>query len=382
MSILAHRSWCVVKNGGAKADGVADDWAAIMACLGAAKEIGGCVRIPAGLYRITKPLGFSGVRQSVSILGEGSGVVAIFCDSGNSGLVMSFEQWGARQTANLSVQGVTFVQMGLGGTAVRVSYGEPAQTSEHFRAGPRFCDVQVAGSDDSGFECAVELGGVWNAQITDCFFSGCSRGGDWNALSGAAIRVRRMCVNLHISNTRANFFAVGIDYAAEGGPNTEGIFCSNCSMVAVKRGVWLRGNPATTHARVSTLTWMGGMIELRVGGVTDGSAAFHLDRVWTALIAGTQMLCETLDCPTPTYGVFADTCQGVVVQGCDINAFRNGVWIQGQSAGNVTQGCTFKNTSLHVLYGEGVQNSRSSGHSAADRSLSVYAAEESCSMAN
>jgi hypothetical protein len=351
-----------VRKNGAVNTGRVDCWAAFQMAINDAAACGGCVYIPPGDYLISKPLVGFDLERNFSIIGDGAGVSVLVGATGNNLLTLDFLQTGARQLAGVTIEGVGFRARGECGKAISIGYGVPKVTIEHRRRSVVIRNVEVVSGDDGNWAGGIEIASAWNVTLSDIVVSGFDGAGNWNELRGVGIQFRRMCVNAHLTNVRCCFWAVGLDYEAGGGPNTEGIFCSNCSMVAVKRGVWIRANPDAPHARVSTLTWMGGMIECRVGGVTGGSAAFHFSRVWTALIKGCQMLAETLDSVETTYAVFAENCHGVVLQACDLNAWHKGVWVQGESRAILSAGNTFTNCWQQTYFGPGVARSRSYGH--------------------
>jgi len=162
-------------------------------------------------------------------------------------------------------------------------------------------------------------------------------------MAGSGLSLEGLCVNTHISNSRFNFWATGL-YGHGVEHNHEGIFCSNNSMVGVKRGVWLAGNPAVGLApRIHSFQWQGGMIENRAGGVVGGVAAFHLQHVWSASIQGCQMITETMDTPEPTYGVIPQDCRRVMVSGCEINAYHRPFYSTGVAEGHVVVGNSLPN---------------------------------------
>lgn len=347
---------------GAKADGLHDDSAAINAAIEAAILRQGSVELPPGRYLWTQPGDFLIRRNQLAIVGRSPNVSRLIVP-GNNGPRFVLEQDNIHQPFGLHLEGLSFCALGAmgSGTALRVTAGRPVASNEHYDSPLRIRNVSVRSSSGGWWSNGIEVEGVWNPLLQDVFISGNSCGMDWNAMRGAAVNLRGMCVNAHLDNVRANFWAEGIKVHAES-HNTEGIFCSNCSMVAVKRGVWLRGNPAAGAGRISTFTWHGGLIENRVGGVKGGSAAFHLEHVWTALIQGSQMITETMETLEETYGVIPQDCHGVVVTGCDINAYKKGVFTTGACRSINVHGNTFTNCPTQVEFTPGTTNSRSAGN--------------------
>jgi hypothetical protein len=204
--------------------------------------------------------------------------------------------------------------------------------------------------------------------MTDCFISGGSFGGSWNNLSGRGIALHRSCVNSHFVNCQCNFWATGFHYDTGLGPNdhnTEGLFFSNCSFVAVLKGVHITANPnyligTVPVPRVSSFIWNGGIIELRSIGTPGGSAAFHLVRVNEIMINGTMMLNDTVD--LTSYAIFADACNTMSVVGCNVYSFTYGYLTTGTCRAVVTSSSTFVNCVTQVVYSPDTTESRSFGH--------------------
>ncbi len=350
---------------GAWGNGMKDDTAALQLALGLAVSASGCLYIPAGTYKLTRPLTLNNCAKRIAIRGDGENVSVLEVHGGGGALDFTFAQNGARQPWGLNLQNVGFHAVGVAGTAIRISYGNPDTTIDHRQPSTVIRNVSVVSDDVGQWTNGIDITAAWNCKLTDVYVSG----GDpvamnWNTLSGHGIQMNRMCINSHLSNVQCNNWAVGFYYNAAGGRNTEGLFFTNCSFVAVKRGVWICGNPAIEDApRVSTFTWTGGMIECRVKGVTTGSAAFHLQHIWTALIMGCQMLAETVtENGTDTYGVVAQNSSGIVVTACDINAFIFGVATTDVCRAINIHGNTFTNVANQVVFNPGTVQSRSYGH--------------------
>ena len=347
---------------GAIGDGTHDDSAAIQAALEAAAAVSGSLYIPAGRFRISRPVGLLGLQSQVAIRGDGPNVSVLVAYDGTDVLRLGFEQLGATQPWGLNLSDVGFQAVGRAGTAITVSYGNPEMTSDHYRPSTVLRSVIVSSDQFGSWSNGINITAAWNITFSDVFISGDSAGGDWNAMSGHGIQLNRFCVNAHFSNVRCNFWAAGFFYHAEDGGNTEGIFFSNCSFIGTKRGVWITGDASAPAPRVSTMTWTGGLIECRVAGVEGGSAAFHLVNVWTALITGVQMIAETLPTTHTTYGIFADNCAGLVVTGCDVNAWHYGLFTVGECRALNSHGNTYTNCETQNCFNHGTVASRSFGH--------------------
>jgi hypothetical protein len=347
---------------GAVGDGAHDDSAAIQSALEAAVAANGCLYIPAGRFKTTSPIALEGLQSQVAIRGDGPNISVLQAHDGNDVLRLGFEQLGAMQPWGLNLMDVGFRAVGRAGTAITVSYGNPDVTSDHYRPSTVLRNVVIASDHLGSWSNGINITAAWNITMADVSVSGDSAGGNWDVMSGSGIHLNRLCVNAHFSNVRCNFWATGIFYHAEGGGNTEGLFFSNCSLIAVQRGVWITGNGGEPTPRVSTVTWTGGLIECRVGGVAGGSAAFHLVNVWTALITGVQLIAETLPTTHTTYGLFLDNCAGLVLTGCDINAWHYGLFTVGACRAINSHGNTYTNCEIQNCFNQGAVASRSFGH--------------------
>lgn len=343
-------------------DGIADDTDALQWMIDQSLDGLSAVVLAAGRYKITRPL----VRIShskIAIRGAGDNVSVIVAHE-TSAMIFHFGQVGQDQPHGVRLLDIGFEAVGRCGTAIAISYGNPVATTDHSQASTVLRNVSVVSGPGGSWSNGLDIEAAWNVTMSDVYVSGSSAAGVWNNLAGDGIRFRRMCVNAHLVNVRCNFWSTGLRYDAAGGGNTEGLFCSNCSMVGVKRGVWITGNPDAAAPRVSTLTWTGGMIECRVTGVADVSAAFYLEHVWTAMITAVQCLAESV--PTEagknTYGFLVVQCAGVVVNACDINAWNYGFHTALACKAIAVTNCTFTNAEKQVIFAPGCEDSRSYGH--------------------
>ena len=342
---------------GAKGDGSHDDTKAVSSALSNATAADGCAEFPPGTYRIRESMISLMGNHSLSLRGYGPGVSRLIFE-GFDGPTFLMEQDGIHQPYGLDISGLSFNAGAPNcGRGLKVSMGQPSASNEHGGCPLRLRDVEVRSNAHSYWTEGIEIEGVWNPKLEDVFVSGGSYGGDWKQMVGAGIRLRGMTVNAHLSNVRTNFWSTGLQVHAEN-YNTEGVFCSNCSMVAVKRGVWIRGNPAVGAGRIHTLQWQGGMIENRFGGVTGGLAAFHLEHTHGVSIMGCQMIPETKQCLEPSYGVIAQSCRNVQIQGCEINAYHNGVLTTDICSGFNIIGNNFPYTDAPVTFTSGTQASQ------------------------
>ncbi len=328
---------------GAVGDGIADDSQAFNNAISASlRQKMGCVFLfPGDYYCPRVPVEYFLDKTRLSIMGLGANVSRLFL---NSGLRFAQTQEHINQPNALNISDIGLhASHPDSGIALTISYGNPSISTEHSFAGPRIRGVSVVSAGDNAWNNGILLEGVWNPTLDDVFISGSSAGGNWNNMRGSGVELRGMSVNAHLSNVRTNFWATGLlAHGVRNNKNTEGIFCSNCDMVGVQRGVWIAGDPSIqTAPRIHTLNWVGGMIENRVGGVTGGSAAFHLQNVWGASIVGCTMLTETWDCPTTSYGIIAQDSRRIIMKACDVTAYHHAFYTTGPCKAMVVQGNTF-----------------------------------------
>jgi hypothetical protein len=249
-----------------------------------------------------------------------------------------------------------------------VTYGSPSFTNDHSEPSVVIRNVSICSDDANRWSNGIDLTSAWNIRLTDCFISGGSFGGAWSNLTGHGIALHRSCVNSHIVNCHCNFWATAFHYDTGTGPNdhnTEGLFFSNCSFVAVLKGVHITGNPNyligdVPVPRVSGFVWQGGLVELRSIGTPGGSAAFHLVRVNESMISGAMMINDTID--LTSYAIFADSCSTLSVVGCNVYSYTYGFLTTGVCRAVVTSSSTFVNCSTQVVYSPDTVESRSFGH--------------------
>jgi hypothetical protein len=356
----------------AAGDGSANDTAALQTALNDAQAVNGCVYFPAGVYLITQPLSFrppdSPGRRNLSLKGDGPNISVIKASDGIDGLDFVFAQNGGAQPWGVAIMDLGFQTDGVAGTAIRVNYGTPAFTNDHSAPSVTIRNVSICSNEANGWSNGIDITSAWNVRLTDCFISGRSFGGAWGKLSGRGIALHRSCVNSQFVNCHCNFWATAFHYDTGTGAsdhNTEGLLFSNCSFVAVLKGVHIVANPNyligdVPVPRVSGFIWQGGLIELRSIGTPGGSAAFHLVRVNEAMINGTMLLNDTFD--LTSYAIFADTCSTLSVVGCNVYSFPYGFLTTGTCRAVVTSSSTFVNCATQVVFSPATVESRSFGH--------------------
>lgn len=338
------------KEFGLAGDGIADDTNAFRDMHGEAQLHRRAIYLPYGDYRITDDLSLS-CDNPVVIYGDSQQASRLLFDN-CPGLLYSFYQHGIQQPVGIVMRNLGLSARGACGAGLSISYGNPSITNDHYRGAVSLRDVSIESNDLGHWNTGVKINGAWNATLDNVYASGNPAGGVWNDMAGAGLVLEGMCVNTHVTNSRFNFWATGV-YAHGIEHNHEGMFFTNCSIVAAKRGVWIAGNPAiSTAPRISSFSWQGGLVECRVGGVYGGSAAFHLQNVWDAFIGGAHMVAETLDCPETTYGVIAQDCEAVTVNSCGINAFSRGFLSTGGCRGLCVTGNVFTSTGVPVTFSQ------------------------------
>lgn len=340
------------KDFGLVGNGIADDTNAFLDMHGEAQLQRRAIYLPYGEYLIADDLSLS-CDAPVVIYGDSQQASRIMFDN-CPGLLYNFYQHGIQQPVGISMRNLGLAARGACGNGLSISYGNPTTTNDHYRGAVNLRDVAIESNDQGHWNGGLKLDGVWNATLDNVYASGNPCGGVWNDMAGSGLSLEGLCVNLKASNCRFNFWATGV-YAHGITHNHEGLFFSNCSMVAVKRGVWVKGNPeymagSMPAPRIHTFNWMGGMIENRCNGVTGGLAAFHLEHVWSSAIIGCQMITDTLETLENSYGVIAQNCKRIMVQGCEINAYTFPIANTDVAEENVATGNTFPNCRHGVMH--------------------------------
>lgn len=348
---------------GANPDGITDSSDAIEAAILAAVGCSGAVFVPPGTFLATRQMGFPTTATRITIFGVGSNVSVLLFKECN-GIDMEFAQdVNGKQPYGLVLRNVGLKPLGKSGVALRVSYGEPTITSDHAHESSAFENVQIISDTEGAWDGGIILESGWNLTLNNVWCSGDDCGGDWSKLHGFGLSLLGMTVNCHVQNCRFNFWDTGVAQFSTNERNSEGLFCSNNSMVAVKCGYDIRGI-AEGAGRISTFTLVGGLVEVRDVPLLAQQQAIRLERVWTALITGAQFLSNAVSDNTAhiTYGILAVNSAGVVVSACDINAFNYGFHSAAECRALAVTGCTFTNTAKQIIFPDGTSGSRSFGH--------------------
>lgn len=324
---------------------------------------GGGLYFPAGTYRITAQITIANNSNvNISIYGDGQNSSIIRQDSiGANGFSITFANSGILQPSRANIRDLGF-QTGsvAAGTAIVVTYGSPASTSSHYNEGLTVTNVTIKSSDTGYWNTGIDLQNGWNAKITNCTISGGSQGGVWASLVGSGIRLRGSCVNTHILNNQMNFFYTGLYYEAGGAgagyPNTEGLFCSNNSVVACRRGAWLQGNLTATSPWITGFQWTGGLIELR-GGI----AGLQLEGCSQARVGNAYIIDGATG--AGAIGVYMGTCEDIIIDGNQFYALDFGAVTVGVCQFITVSNNVFRGGGAQVTFADGATECTSSGNS-------------------
>lgn len=351
---------------GAKGDDLNNDFVPIQAAITKAKaSTTGTVYFSAGNYRISAVLVVpSSPAGNISFVGDGPNVSTIIAAPGIApafnALEANFVDNGILQDNRITITGLGFRTLKNGGTAITVSYGNPAVTQNHLNQSVLIDNVSVK-SDGSSANWAngIDIMSAWSCQISNTFISGNPQGTVWANLTGDGIRMRRSCVNSQISNVQVSFFLNAFHWTAEGvaatDVNTEGLTFSNCIFTAVQRGTYIEGNPnaivgGLPAPRVSGLSWNGGVLDLRAT-----RSGFDLINVQDFMVSNTMIVTEAV----AGVGLTCSTCSNGTISNIDFNAVGLGLVTQGICDKISIYGCSFTNTNSQVSFSSQTTNSRS-----------------------
>ena len=176
--------------------------------------------------------------------------------------------------------------------------------------------------------------------------------GYYSGLTGVGIYMTGFCTNNHFSDVDACFWDTGYKYTAGGAVWMEGTFFSNCSMVSIRTGVDIAGDGGT---RVSLVTWVGGLIELR-----GGREAFKLVNV-EDFMASSMMIIQA-DAIGNHYAIYGAALRGASITGVNFYAMANGVKLLTGSRQVVVSSCEFRGGGGHFVADSGVSGCRCFGN--------------------
>jgi hypothetical protein len=348
-----------VRQFGALGDGTTNDTIAIQAAINWVNaNARGCVYIPSGKYKLVAALTLSSTpNTNISIIGDGPNVSILLQTSvAANGLTFNFNNVGVEQPYRLAVFKLGFESTVAAGTAIVCAWGNSTTTSSHKNGGLLVDNVAIKSTSSTAFwNSGIDITSGWNNIITNTTISGNDVAGVWANLEGSGIKLRKYCVNTHISDVQTNFFFTGLYYTAESGGNTEGLFCNNVSMVAVARGVWLQGNPAAPSPWLTGFQWIGGLIELRAG-----VAGIQLEACSQVRVNGVYIIDGATGAGGK--GVYLGTCTNVVVSNNQFYAMDYGVITLGTCSQIIVMGNHFRGGGTQVTFAAGSTECRSSGN--------------------
>lgn len=242
-----------VKDFGASGGGVLDDSLAIQMAINVALSRSVAVLFPAGTYKINSTILLSMTGDnSLSIIGDGSGVSVVLVDTGANGFDFtlpgnySLFNTGLGRTA-LSVSGITFATTApyvgscfkLNGTHVS---GRPS-------AETRFSDVcftSYSAGTGQFFEIGVELINCSFVKFESCFFYM----GSTNTVSKGIYSRSSNIVNgggaLHLTDCQFTFGGKQLHI----GDQQEGVYVTNCEFIAGSVGITYEPDTAQSGLHV------------------------------------------------------------------------------------------------------------------------------------
>jgi hypothetical protein len=342
---------------GATGNGSADDTAFIQSATNAAvATVNSTVYFPAGKYVISSAItATEPIANNISFTGDGANVSIITqTGAGANAITLTFSNDGVSQPSRPSILNLGFSTTVFANEAIKITYGAPVSTSTHLNDGPRIDGVCVNGGvGNTGFLRGVVIESGWDTKISNSTFSG-RVPASFVDLVGAGIKFNRSCNNSHVDNVQINFFDNGIHLhpvdVGVGDPNTEGMFLSNCSMVAVKTGLMANVNLTATAPYISSIRWTGGMVELR-----SANAGFELNGVRLSSITGVLVIPETVS----GTAVKMNGCEDITVSDNTFSSMSFGVTTTGTCSGiNVTNNI-HTGGNAQVTFGAGTTLSRS-----------------------
>lgn len=352
-----------VRQFGALGDGVTDDLDPIQRAVTAVRDAGiGAVYFPAGTYLISAQVVLANTPPcNISLLGDGPNVSVIQqTTAGANGFNFLFDNDGAQQPYRVTIENIGMTCSANAGTAIIVSYGNPAVTSNHLNQSVLINNISIRSDNLAGnWTNGIDITSAWNTQISNVFISGDSHGAIYTNLAGDGIRMRRYCTNTHITNCQVAWFLNAFHWTAEGvgvnDGNTEGLHFANCNFTGCRRGVQIEGNPNATTPRVSGVTWTGGLMDLRAC-----VSAFEFYHVEDFLITNTFLV--QANASGVNYGCYLSDCGQGSISNVDFFAMTTGVFTTGICFAIVIHGCVFRSTPTQVNFTLGTTDCTSFGH--------------------
>ncbi len=312
---------------------------------------GGSIYFPAGTYQISSSITLSNPQCSMTFRGDGSAISIIkqIGAADQNGFDFNMDSGSADdRTYRVDIFDLGFHRSTTaGGSAIKITWG-PTQDSQHTDPMLIMRGVHIRGADSGGvvgagpwWEKGLYLSSVWNAQVSQCMIAGrVLAPGGYNNLTGVGIYTTGFCTNNHFSDIDTSFWDTGFQYTANGGAVwMEGTFFSNCSMVSNRTGVDIAGD-GSGGTRVSLITWIGGLIELR-----GGREGFKLANVQDFILS--SMMIIQADPIGTHYAIYGDRLGGASITGVNFYAMANGVKLLTGSRQVVVSSCEFRGGTTH-----------------------------------
>lgn len=346
---------------GAKGDDSTNDTTAIQNATNLAKTFTtGTVYFPAGIYRIALAiLSPNSPASSIAFVGDGPNVSVLKQTTAGAGAInaQSLNDSSIFQNNRVTITGLGFTTSAAGGTAIVISFGNPATTAGHYSQAVVIDNVSIKSDGALGnWSNGIDITSGWSCQISNVFISGNPVANVWTNLTGDGIRMRRYCVNSQFSNVQVGFMENFFHWTAEGTTatdgNTEGLLFTNCCATATRRGVYIEGNGNATVPRVSGLVWTGGMLDLR-GPI----AGFDLVRVEDFHISNVMIVEDGAS--GTNYGIRCNTCADGMVSNVDFFVFDFGLWTTGTCSAITIANCVFRGGVTQVAWNSGATNCKS-----------------------
>jgi hypothetical protein len=312
---------------------------------------GGSIYFPAGTYQISSSITLSNPQCSMTFRGDGSAISIIkqIGAADQNGFDFNMDSGSADdRTYRVDIFDLGFHRSTTaGGSAIKITWG-PTQDSQHTDPMLIMRGVHIRGADSGGvvgagpwWEKGLYLSSVWNAQVSQCMIAGrVLAPGGYDNLTGVGIYTTGFCTNNHFTDIDTSFWDTGFQYTANGGAVwMEGTFFSNCSMVSNRTGVNIAGD-GSGGTRVSLITWIGGLIELR-----GGREGFKLTNVQDFILS--SMMIIQADPIGTHYAIYGDRLGGASITGVNFFAMNNGVKLLTGSRQVVVSSCEFRGGTTH-----------------------------------
>jgi hypothetical protein len=327
---------------------------------------GGSIYFPAGTYQISSSITLSNPQCSMTFRGDGSAISIIkqIGAADQNGFDFNMDSG----SADDRIYRVDIFDLGFhrsttaGGSAIKINWG-PTQSSQHTDPMLIMRGVHIRGADIGGvvgagpwWEKGLYLSSVWNAQVSQCFIAGrVVAPTNYADLTGIGIYMTGFCANNHFTDVDASFWDTGFQYTT-GGASVwmEGLWFADCSMVSVRTGINIAGD-GSGGIRVSLVTWVGGIIEMR-----RGREGFKLANVHDFMVSSMMIIQDNQS--GTLYGIYGDRLGGASIVGVNFYGIENGVKLFTGSRQVVVSSCEFRGGTTHFEADSGVGGCRCFGN--------------------